>query len=182
LDLVKLANGNKVDANGFPIMPAIDAKKMFWNMMRMSRTPDPFVFPALKKLKASGKFVIAALSNTIDFPTDVRDETGEIFESGHQLLRAQFDVFVSSAHLGMRKPEKRIYDYALDEARKVASSRGMGPVEYEDVCFLDDIGTNLKAAKALGIQTIKVPLGKSNVAVKELESLVGMKLLDDSRL
>jgi len=183
LALVKKANGGKVDpTTGFPKMPEIDARKMFWNMMRLSRQPDPYVFPALRKLKESGRFVIAALSNTIEFPPGVLDDKGQKFESGSSMIKEQFDVFVSSAHLGMRKPERRIYDYALEEARKIASSRGMGSVEFEDVCFLDDIGTNLKAAMALGMKTIKVPLGKSQVAVKELESVIGMKLLDESKL
>jgi FMN phosphatase YigB (HAD superfamily) len=181
LELLKQANGGEVDPNsGFPVMPDIDARKMFWNMMRLSRTPDPNVFPALQKLKASGKFIIAALSNTIPFPAGVKDENGVLFESGSAMVHSQFDVFVSSAHLGMRKPEKRIFDYTLEEVRKVARQRGMGDVEFSDVCFLDDIGTNLKAARALGIKTIRVPLGKSEVAVKELEEVVNMSLLGDS--
>jgi hypothetical protein len=184
LDLVISTNGGKVDkTTGFPVMPTIDAKKMFWNMMRLSRTPDPFVFPALRKLKESGEFVIAALSNTIDFPEGVRDDTGEVFNSGSAEMKSIFDVFVSSAHLGMRKPEKRIFDYMLAEVNKVSKAKGMGEVRWEDIMFLDDIGTNLKAARALGIGTIKVPLGKSDLAVKELEQVVGMKLLmgDGSR-
>jgi hypothetical protein len=37
-------------------------------MMDGSRAPDPWMFPALKKLKASGKHILAALSNTMIYP------------------------------------------------------------------------------------------------------------------
>jgi FMN phosphatase YigB (HAD superfamily) len=45
--------------------------------------------------------------------------------------------------------------------------------------FLDDIGENLKAARKAGMRTIKVNLGRSREAVKELEKITGMKLSGD---
>ena len=48
-----------------------------------------------------------------------------------------------------------------------------------DVVFLDDIGENLKAAKALGIQTIKVSLGRAFEAVDQLEAVTGLQLAGD---
>ena len=182
-------------ADAVPDMPRINAKEMFWNMMRTARSPDPYMFPALIKLRKSGRFIIAALSNTIAFPPGVMDEKGQLFKSqvrsssnsnGSQAaelgeIRDHFDVFVSSAHVGLRKPEKRIYDMALEEIRKEAKQRGMdGTIETGDIVFLDDIGGNLKAAKKLGFRTIKVNLGKSKDAVRELESAVGMSLIDES--
>jgi len=171
-----------------PNLPPIDARKMFWNMMRMSRQPDPYVFPALLKLRESGKFVVAALSNTIDFPRGIRDETGTPF--GHEAvsatgekvgdIRSFFDTFVSSAHTGMRKPETRIYELALQECSRVAKEKGLSnDLQMGDILFLDDIGINLKIAKQLGMGTIKVNLGKSKDAVKELEQAVGMRLIDE---
>jgi beta-phosphoglucomutase-like phosphatase (HAD superfamily) len=158
-------------------------------MMRMSRQPDPWVFPALLKLRESGKFVIAALSNTIDFPVDIKDETGTTFGSnavdakGEKVgqIRDFFDVFVSSAHTGMRKPERRIYDLALQECQRVAKQKGLSnDVQMGDIIFLDDIGTNLKAAKQFGMRTIKVNLGRTKEAVRELEQAVGMSLIDEN--
>ena len=46
----------------------------------------------------------------------------------------------------MRKPERRIYEHVLRELN----------IEGHEAIFLDDIGQNLKAAKQLGIRTIKV--------------------------
>jgi len=187
-----------------PPMPKVNAKEMFWNMMKMARTPDPYMYPALRKLKASNEFIVAALSNTINFPPGVRDDKGEVFDSGiHQKawsekevlevgspedqggfgeeredIKSCFDFFISSAHVGMRKPEKRIYEYALKELQKVAKERGFD-LKPNEILFLDDIGTNLKTARALGMRTIKVNLGNVKNAVVELQEQVGMKLLDD---
>jgi hypothetical protein len=189
------------DGSAIPATPAINAEEMFWNMMRMARSPDPYMYPALKKLGQSGKFVIAALSNTIAFPSGIKDDKGNLFMNGvrksevsaleigspaenggvgdeREDIRALFQVFVSSAHVGMRKPEPRIYEFALQEVQKLGRERGE-VIEPSDVVFLDDIGHNLKAAKQLGMRTIKVTLGKSFDAVRELEGVVGMKLLKE---
>ena len=48
----------------------------------------------------------------------------------------------------------------------------------EDVIFLDDIGGNLKTARSLGMRTIRVILGKTDDAVRELERATGLKLLE----
>ena len=47
----------------------------------------------------------------------------------------------------------------------------MAPTE---VVFLDDLGVNLKPAKAMGMTTIKV--GDPDVALAELEAVVGFPL------
>ena len=62
------------------------------------------------------------------------------------LLRPEFDVFIESAREGMRKPDPRIYELAC-------ARLGVRP---EQAVFLDDIGANLKTARALGMATIKV--------------------------
>ena len=49
----------------------------------------------------------------------------------------------------------------------------------EDVLFLDDIGENLKTARELGMSTIRVLLGKTWRAVKELEKETGVELMDE---
>ena len=49
--------------------------------------------------------------------------------------------------------------------------RGGAP---EDCIYLDDLGINLKPARALGMRTIKV--GDPDVAIAELEQMVGIPL------
>ena len=42
-----------------------------------------------------------------------------------------------------------------------------------EVCiFLDDLGVNLKPARAMGMTTIKVPIGDVGPAVEELDRLL----------
>lgn len=169
-----------------PPVPKLDGRWLFNDMMTASNAPDPWIYPALKNLRASGKFILAALSNTIIFPR------------GHALyredflndpIRSLFDVFVSSAHVGLRKPDPKIYEHALSEVNKFAKSHaseergrtlnwGEG-VKPDEIVFLDDIGENLKAAKKSGFRTIKVPLGKAFEAVDELEAITGLKLAGD---
>jgi methionine salvage enolase-phosphatase E1 len=48
-----------------------------------------------------------------------------------------------------------------------------------EVVFLDDIGSNLKAAGKLGIRCIRVRIGKEADAVRELEELMGLNLREE---
>jgi FMN phosphatase YigB (HAD superfamily) len=172
--------------NEIPPLPSIDGEKLFHSMMVNSIPPDPWMYPALQRLKSSGKYILAALSNTVIFPR------------GHALwkedflddpVRSIFDVFVSSAHVGLRKPEPAIYELALKEvntyaSRNADSDRGRAlawgsGILPGDVVFLDDIGENLKAAKEHGFRTIKVHLGRAFEAVDELEKITGLALEGD---
>ncbi|KAI9680655.1 MAG: hypothetical protein M1817_004095 [Caeruleum heppii] len=171
-----------------PPLPEIDAEYLFWEMMRVSRTPDPWMYPALKRLKGSGRYLLGALSNAYIFPA------GHPYnEKPAEDVRDVFDVFVSSAHVGLRKPDPSIYHLAVEWMDRFARERGdedggtrgkgMGweqGVKAQEVVFLDDIGENLKAAKQLGMRTIKVNLGKGYEAVRELEEITGLDLLGDA--
>jgi FMN phosphatase YigB (HAD superfamily) len=163
---------NVTDDSKIPSPPSIDTETLYWNMMNYSRLPDPWMYPALLKLKADGRFKMAALSNTTVFPP------------GHPLsipdpkipdVKALFPLFVSSAHVGMRKPNRDIYEYTLGEIRKLWGE----DIRNEDVVFIDDIGENVKMARSLGIRTIKPMLGKVKDAVKELEQATGLELISE---
>lgn len=164
-------------------MPKLDAEWLFNDMMASARRPDPWMYPALKKLKASGRYLLAALSNTVIFPPGHelhRPDTAE------DPLRGLFDVFISSAHVGLRKPDPRVYQYAVEQVDKFARENADSPrgrqlgwgkgVKAQDILFLDDIGQNLKGAKKAGFRTIKVNLGRAYEAVDELEQVTGLKL------
>lgn len=156
-----------------PPLPELDAEFLFWEMMRISRTADPYMFPALLKLKESGEFILGALSNTVIFPD------GHPFNHDPSGVKSQFDFFISSAHTGLRKPDPRIYKAAINEMNILAKKRGMKAMNASDIVFLDDIGQNLKGAKQAGMRTIKVNLGKTQDAVKELEKITGLTLMED---
>jgi putative hydrolase of the HAD superfamily len=55
-----------------------------------------------------------------------------------------FDVVIDSSAVGARKPEAAIYEHTQERLA----------VAHEEIFFLDDIGQNLKAARALGWQTL----------------------------
>jgi len=61
-------------------------------------------------------------------------------------VMALFDLVVESSKEGIRKPDPKIY---LTTCERV----GVNP---ENAVFLDDLGINLKPARALGMRTIKV--------------------------
>ena len=97
----------------------------------------PEMLAAIRALRAA-RLKVAALTNNWE-PAEGRDERMDA-------LRGEFHVFVESCKVGMRKPDPRIYEHTLDALE----------VSAHEAVFLDDIGSNLKAARALGMTTIKV--------------------------
>ena len=79
-------------------------------------------------------------------------------------IRELFEVIVESSRIGVRKPDPRFYELACAEL-------GIAPNES---AFLDDLGVNLKSARALGMTTIKVD--DPSRAIAELEAIVGFSL------
>ncbi len=77
---------------------------------------------------------------------------------------ALFDAVLESRVLGVRKPDPRFYELACDAV-------GVRP---DESVFLDDLGVNLKPARALGMHTIKVT--DPDEALAELEGLTGLSL------
>jgi len=74
---------------------------------------------------------------------------------------ALFAHVVESCKIGTRKPEPRFYARACEIV-------GVAP---EHCVFLDDLGINLKPARAMGMTTIKV--GDPGQAIADLEAVLG---------
>ena len=85
-------------------------------------------------------------------------------------VMALFDEVLESSKLGIRKPDPRFYTLACER---------LG-VAYEEAVFLDDLGVNLKPARALGIRTVKVV--DPETALDELEALLGHPVRDAAGL
>ncbi|CAD6442567.1 81e1368f-3229-43ff-9ba1-9fbe07e48bbf [Sclerotinia trifoliorum] len=155
-----------------PPVPQIDGEALFWSMMDNSREVDPWMYPCLQKLKASKNYVLAGLSNTVIFPPN------HPYSKSLSFISEIFDVFISSAHVHLRKPSPEIYSLALQTLRDHYSSRNPSSpsLSPSDILFLDDIGENLKAAKTAGFRTLKVELGRAYEAVDELERITGLDL------
>ena len=79
-------------------------------------------------------------------------------------VMARFDVVVESSVAGVRKPDTRFYEIACEQL-------GVQPSE---CVFLDDLGINLKPAKAMGMTTIKVL--NADQALSDLEQVLDLPL------
>ena len=79
-----------------------------------------------------------------------------------QEVMAMFEVIVESSVEGVRKPNPRIYEIACERL-------GVTPSE---TVFLDDLGINLKPARAMGMTTIKVVT--ESQAIDELAAATGL--------
>lgn len=75
-----------------------------------------------------------------------------------------FDHVIESAKIGLRKPDLRIYQMMVEALQ----------VDPKNCVYLDDLGVNLKPARAMGMTTIKVVSAAQ--AIRELEAATGMKL------
>ena len=91
----------------------------------------------LQELAASEEVELAILNNEARELNDYRIER---FEFGRY-----FDVFLSSCYLGLRKPDPKIFELALDVLQR----------DPEEVAFIDDRPGNCAAAEALGIHAIQ---------------------------
>jgi epoxide hydrolase-like predicted phosphatase len=118
--------------------------------------PRPRMLEAVRRIRAHG-LVAAALTN---------NWVGG--ENGTDVLKPCFDFFVESSVVGMRKPDPRIYTHTCE-------TLGVVPAE---AVFLDDIGRNLKAARALGMATIKVE--DPDDALRALARVLDLELLDEA--
>ena len=129
----------------------------------LSGTVRPEMVEALEQLKEGG-FKLACLTNNVltgEGPGMASDaeRAGEIAR-----VMTLFDVIVESSKVGVRKPEPRFYEMACE----------MTGVDPSQVVFLDDLGINLKPARAMGMQTIKVLSPEQ--ALSELEAVIGRRL------
>ena len=97
---------------------------------------------------------------TNNFVTGPSPQTGD--ETPHHgAVLEHFDVVVESSRVGVRKPERRFYEIACERAG----------VEPHEVVMLDDLGVNLKPARAMGMTSIKV--ADPAAALVELADVVG---------
>jgi putative hydrolase of the HAD superfamily len=115
--------------------------------------PRPAMLEAIRRIRGRGLRAGALTNNWAN-------ERGEPTHD----LSSLFDAFIESSKVGLRKPDPRIYRLACD-------ALGVAPAE---AVFLDDIGRNLKAARELGMRTIKVDAPAP--ALAELSQQLGFAL------
>ena len=92
-------------------------------------------------------------------PNMARDELGAAQTAA---VMEMFEIIVESSVEGVRKPNPRIYEIACERL-------GVAPA---NCAYLDDLGINLKPARALGMSTIKVL--NEDQAISDLSTLTGL--------
>ncbi len=130
-----------------------DFKRQFW----AGDTLDVPLFNWLLGLRP--RYKIALLTNSwLRDPLTVF--TGR-FNQPEELVRNAFDAVISSALVGIRKPDAGIFQAALDALQ----------VQAGEALFVDDFEHNISAAAALGLQTVH--FRSPQQAAGELHALLG---------
>ncbi|MFN5457171.1 HAD-IA family hydrolase [Bradyrhizobium sp.] len=119
----------------------------------------PEMVEALRRIKSECK--TGCITNNLP-ANAIGSQSGRSFYVAE--VMALFDHVIESAKIGLRKPDPRIYQMMIE-------ALGVNPA---DCVYLDDLGVNLKPARALGMTTIKVI--SASQAITELEAATGLRL------
>jgi putative hydrolase of the HAD superfamily len=120
----------------------------------------PAVVEALRRIKAAG-LKTGCITNNLP-ATAINSEGGRSIYVAE--VMKNFDHVIESAKIGTRKPDPKIYHMMVDALR----------VDPRACVYIDDLGINLKPARAMGMVTIKVV--DPDVALAELEQATGLPL------
>jgi len=156
----------EVDLNGFDTAFAAEAKAFGYELPGRDVIPllsgdvRPEMVEALRRIKA--RFKTGCITNNVPSMQAVgADRPDSLYR---REIVEMFDEMIESSKLGIRKPDPRIYALMCEKL-------GVAP---EESVYLDDLGGNLKPARAMGMITIKVESGPQ--AITELEAITGMRL------
>ena len=123
----------------------------------------PEMIKAHKRIRASGLKTGCITNNIPNMDSAKMLNSPQSGKLANEILTS-FDSVIESSKAGVRKPEPSIYQMMCGQLNVDPS-----------VCiFLDDLGINLKPARALGMTTIKVPLYDVNPAIQELYALLDL--------
>ena len=121
----------------------------------------PEMIEALRRIKT--RFKTGCISNNMPQDTARAVVTSRSIYSRE--IMELFDEVIESSKIGIRKPDPRIYLMMCERLN----------VRPDACVYIDDLGGNLKPARAMGMTTIKVQSGPQ--AIAELESATGLKLI-----
>ncbi|HWA92410.1 MAG TPA: HAD-IA family hydrolase [Rhizomicrobium sp.] len=156
----------EIDIDGFDAAFASEAKAHGHHVPGRDVLPllagdfRPDMIEALRRIKT--KFKTGCITNNMPHNAAGGTEAGRTMYARE--IMALFDEVIESAKLGIRKPDPRIY-------RLMCEALSVAP---EECVYLDDLGGNLKPARAMGMTTIKVE--SASQAIADLEAATGMRL------
>ena len=156
---------SELDLVGFDAAFAAEARALGYHVpgreiiALLSGDFRPEMIEALRRIKT--KFKTGCITNNVP---SMQQEAGQGRSFYARDIMALFDHVIESSKVGIRKPNPLIY-------QMMCETLGVQP----SACvYLDDLGGNLKPARAMGMTTIKVETGPQ--AIAELEAATGMKL------
>jgi epoxide hydrolase-like predicted phosphatase len=134
-------------------LPDVEAAGRFVDEFYAVNQLNPEVVAAASALR--GRYKVALLTNAFPGQDDrIREQFGlDVY--------AEFDAYVNSVYVGLRKPDPAIFHLTLDQL----------DVAPQQAIFLDDNLRNVDAARALGIHTVQFVDPATSLA--ELEALLG---------
>ena len=110
------------------------------------------------------RFKTACITNNVRSGTTATTAAVEAKRQRTEAVMALFDLVVESSMEGIRKPNPAIYKLTCERLAVAPAA----------CVFLDDLGINLKPARALGMTTIKVV--DEDQALGELAATTGLAL------
>jgi putative hydrolase of the HAD superfamily len=119
----------------------------------------PDMVEALRRIKA--RFKTGCITNNLPANAIGSNHGRTLYVAD---VMALFDHVIESAKIGLRKPDPRVYEMMVQQL-------GVDPTA---CVYLDDLGVNLKPARAIGMTTIKVLTGEQ--AIADLEAATGLTL------
>lgn len=129
----------------------------------------PEMVMVLDNLKARG-YRLACITNNVKTGSGPSHNPGmarsEEKANAVAAVMTRFEYVIESAVVGVRKPQPEIYQMACDKL-------GLAPA---NCVFLDDLGINLKPARAMGMGTVKVL--NAAQAIDDLAALLGHPILE----
>ncbi len=163
-----LCERSEIDAAGFDRRFAAESRALGQDVRGADVLPllsgdiRPGMVAALKVCKQ--RFKVGCITNNVMTGAGAGMASTSEKAAAVGEIMLMFDAVIESSKLGVRKPDPRIYQMMCD-------ALGVTP---HDCVFLDDLGGNLKPARAMGMTTIRIDNGPQ--AIAELETAIGMKL------
>lgn len=134
-------------------LPNAEAGRHFLEEFYVGDRFYPQMATAVRALQS--RYQVALLSNASP------GQAGQIRESFGFDVDAEFDVYVNSAIVGLRKPDPAVFHLTLERL-------GVAP---QQAIFVDDMVYNVDAARELGIHTVQFV--DPDTSLVELEMLLG---------
>jgi putative hydrolase of the HAD superfamily len=120
-----------------------------WNSMLLDFPVQRLEF--LEKLARTREYRLFLLSNTNEL--HIPHVARKLGESDYNRFRSSFEGFYLSHEIGLRKPNKEIFEFVLQKHLLYP----------QETLFIDDTLENIEAAAGIGLQTWHLQVGQEDI-------------------